>query len=318
MKEITHDKGWYNVICPICKKAFHLKPSKLKKDKNHYCSRACHKEAKKEYMAGEKNHQYGLRGEKNASWKGGEKITCYGYKTIYCPDHPFAPKDGHIFEHRLVAEKYLLTEENSVEVNGKRYLRPDYDVHHKDFDRLNNDPENLQVMTKREHRRLHSELNKRPRDSKTGQFQKGKLIFKKTKESSIVPTRATDGSVGYDMYAEIEQERIVKPHRCEMIGSGIAMAIPKGYGGLVFARSGLSTKEGLRPATCVSVIDSDYRGEVGLPMYNDSDEERVIYPHERIAQIVFVPVITPEIEVVDSLDEFYSDRGSNGFGSTGK
>ena len=78
----------------------------------------------------------------------------------------------------------------------------------------------------------------------------------------------------------------------------------------------MSTKEGIRPATCVSVIDSDYRGTVGLPLHNDSNEERVIKPHERVAQIVFQKALVVELELVDELDT--TERGNNGFGSSGR
>lgn len=315
----AHDDSWWNAKCPICGKRFHLKPSKLAKDKNHYCSRDCHKEAKKAYMAGEGNHQYGLKGEKNASWKGGKKYTNYGYYMICVPGHPFGEgRTNYVFEHRLVAEKYLLTEENSVEINGKRYLKPEYDVHHIDFDRTNNDVSNLVVMKKSDHRRLHSKLNKRERSAENGQFvkQKGTVLFKKVTETAKIPERATAGSAGYDMYAEIQEPLTIPPGKSVMIRSGIAMSAPRRCAGFIFARSGLSTKQGLRPSTCVSVIDTDYRGEIGLPIYNDSDEEQTIMPHERIAQLVFIPVLKPTIEIVKSLDE--TDRGTQGFGSSGK
>lgn len=108
-------------------------------------------------MSGENNHQYGIRGNKNASWKSDRKISVYGYVLIRQPEHPFANVDGFVFEHRLVVEQYLLTEENSVEIDGKRYLRPDLVIHHIDHNRQNNIPENLRVMTRSEHARLHEQ-----------------------------------------------------------------------------------------------------------------------------------------------------------------
>lgn len=309
-----------NAKCPICGKEFHLKPSKLAIDKNHYCSRECHREAKKEYMKGEKNHQYGLRGDKNASWGGGRRLSNYGYYIIYAPDHPFAQKDNHcVFEHRLIAEKYLLTDDNSIEINGKKYLKPEYEVHHKDFNRTNNDPANLVVLTKSEHASIHSALNPNKRDERTGRFVKSeeKVLFRKVVGTAKVPECATEDSAGYDMYAELEEPITIQPHKAVMIRSGVCLAIPKGYAGFVFARSGLATKDGIRPATCVSVIDADYRGEVGLPVRNDSDKPKTIKPHDRIAQMVFLPILKPEIEIVDSFDT-NTDRGTGGFGSTGR
>ena len=141
-------------------------------------------------------------------------------------------------------------------------------------------------------------------------------IIKKVVETAKIPERATAGSAGYDMYAEIQEPLTIPPGKSVMIRSGIAMSAPRRCAGFIFARSGLSTKQGLRPSTCVSVIDADYRGEIGLPIYNDSDEEQTIMPHERIAQLVFIPVLKPTIEIVKSLDE--TDRGAQGFGSSGK
>lgn len=151
------DKNYFNCICPICNKKFHLKPHSLNDGShNHYCSKECHRLAKIEYMRGEKNHQYGLKGNKNASWKSDKKITNYGYVKIRCLDHPFKDCDGFVFEHRLIAERYLLNEENSIEINGKRYLKEEYAVHHLDGNKQNNVLENLQVISKQEHSKLHS------------------------------------------------------------------------------------------------------------------------------------------------------------------
>ena len=130
----------------------------------------CNKELRRRRMIGEHNHQYGLKGEKNSSWKSNEKINYYGYRLIRVLDHPFANCNGFVFEHRLVAEKYLLNEENSIEINGKKYLKKEYSVHHKDFNRLNNDVSNLVVLLKSEHSALHNKLNIRKKDPKTGRF----------------------------------------------------------------------------------------------------------------------------------------------------
>lgn len=176
MPERGHDESYNNCKCPICGKAFHCKPYHLKKYKTHYCSKECQNEARKDYMRGSGNHQYGLRGSKNSSWKSDKKISRYGYIQIRVSDHPFADKEGFVLEHRLVAEKYLLTEENSVCVDGKMYLSPNYIVHHKDKNKTNNNPENLEVMKKSDHQKIHSTEDSplRKRDEK-GRYSKGQI-----------------------------------------------------------------------------------------------------------------------------------------------
>ena len=101
-----------------------------------------------------------------------------------------------------------------------------------------------------------------------------------------------------------------------MIGTGIAMSIPVGYFGGVFARSGLSTKEGLRPANCVGVVDSSYRGEIMVGLHNDSNETRIVTNGQRIAQLLITPVLTPPYEEAVELSD--TARNVGGFGSTGK
>ncbi len=161
-----------NCECPVCGQRFHLKPSAVKRFKTHYCSKECQNEARKQYMKGAGNHQYGLRGEDNPTWAGGSKVSSHGYRMIQVIGHPFGVgRSSYVLEHRLVAEKYLLTNENSVVINGKRYLSPDYVVHHKNHDRLDNRPENLEVMTLAEHQAMHAkEQDERmPRDE-NGRF----------------------------------------------------------------------------------------------------------------------------------------------------
>ena len=268
-------------------------------------------------MAGDKNHQYGLKGENNATWKSNVKRTSYGYIMIRNLEHPFRDKQGFVFEHRLVAEKHHLTPLNSVEIDGSLYLKSGYEIHHKNFDRTDNRPENLVVLTRKEHRTIHNKLNPNQRDKK-GRFVKKTndiIRVKKVSQTAILPERLSIGAAGYDLYADNDEPIVIKPHETVMIQSNIAFEIPTGYFGAVYARSGLSTKNGLRPATCVSVIDSDYRGSVGLPIHNDSNFERIVQPHERVAQIVFQQALSVDFELVDSLEE--TERGNGGFGSTG-
>lgn len=157
-----------NCICPICGKRFHLKPSR--NTGNNCCSKECKDKLASQRMQGEGNHQYGLKGKNNSSWKSDVRISTYGYRMIRVLDHPFRNSSDFVFEHRLVAEKYLLTDETSVEINGKKYLNPDLEVHHKDQNKLNNDPNNLLILTKSEHKILHNLLNPREKDTITGKF----------------------------------------------------------------------------------------------------------------------------------------------------
>lgn len=142
------------------------------------------------------------------------------------------------------------------------------------------------------------------------------INIKKLNPKATIPTRGSEYSAGYDLYACVDKEIIIPAHDTVIIETGIAMAIPVGCFGGIYARSGLAAKQGLRPANCVGVVDSDYRGEVKVALHNDSDVMRVIRPNERIAQIIIQSYLNCDLFEVDNLDE--TDRGEGGFGSTGK
>ena len=142
------------------------------------------------------------------------------------------------------------------------------------------------------------------------------IQLKKLSESALLPVRGSEYSAGYDLFSDIDSDVSIAPHETKLIGTGVSVAIPDGYFGGIYARSGLSSKEGLRPANCTGVIDSDYRGEIKVPVHNDSNEIRVISPNQKIAQMIIQPFLSVEFEEVDSLDD--TARGSKGFGSTGK
>jgi len=141
-----------------------------------------------------------------------------------------------------------------------------------------------------------------------------KLEIKKLDERAIIPTYGTVDSAGADLYAILDEEITINPGETKVISTGLSMAIPKGYVGLIYARSSLGTKRGLAPANKVGVIDADYRGEVKVVLYNQSKEEQIISPNERIAQIVITPYMQVDFTVVDELSE--TERGTGGFGST--
>lgn len=138
----------------------------------------------------------------------------------------------------------------------------------------------------------------------------------KLSPNAKLPTYGTSGAAGADLYACLEEPVLVRPGQSVWVSTGLAMEIPAGYAGLVYARSGMACKQGLAPANKVGVIDSDYRGPVTVVLHNHGDEERTVTNGDRIAQLVITPVITPGFQLVESLTD--SDRGEGGFGSTGK
>ena len=141
------------------------------------------------------------------------------------------------------------------------------------------------------------------------------LKFRKINNLAKTPTRGSNSAAGYDLYAASSYNIIIQPHQTVKVGTGIAIAIPEGYFGGIFARSGLATKKGLAPANKVGVIDSDYRGEVIVALHNDTDGIQVVEAGDRIAQLVILPFISVDFNEVEKLDE--TDRGAGGFGSTG-
>ena len=139
--------------------------------------------------------------------------------------------------------------------------------------------------------------------------------LKKLTPNAIIPTYGTAQSAGADLYSGMEQPVTIEPGKTEFIHTGIAIAIPEGLVGLVYARSGMACKKGIAPANKVGVIDADYRGEIMVALYNHGNEAVTVEPGDRISQLVLTPFITAAFDQGDSLDE--TDRGNGGFGSTG-
>lgn len=141
--------------------------------------------------------------------------------------------------------------------------------------------------------------------------------IQKLAEDAYVPTSGSEKAAGLDLYAHIAEDIEIAPQRMMKIGTGLAITPPAGYFGAIFARSGMATKKGLRPANCVGICDEDYTGEYIVALYNDSDEVQVVKNGDRIAQLVFLPYIQElNFDVVDKLED--TERGDGGFGSTGK
>ena len=142
------------------------------------------------------------------------------------------------------------------------------------------------------------------------------IQIKKLCADARLPSRGSAQAAGYDLYACLPEGSVaIKPHATVKIGTGLAIAVPDGYFGAIFARSGLAAKQGLRPANCVGVADADYRGEYIVALHNDSDVTRTVTPGERIAQLFLMPFLSVEFEEAETLDE--TTRGAGGFGSTG-
>ena len=144
---------------------------------------------------------------------------------------------------------------------------------------------------------------------------KQKVNIKKLDERAILPTYGSEFSAGADLYACLEAPVTIEPGEAVLIHTGLAMEIPVGYAGLIYARSGLATKKGLAPSNKVGVVDADYRGEVMVSLFNHSKEARLIEHGERIAQLVIAPFIAADWNLVEELEE--TARGEGGFGSTG-
>ena len=142
-----------NCECVICHKLLYRPPSYIEKTKNITCSYKCSNELRKTTYIGERNPQYGRKGNLSAVFVG-EKTKSHGYWRLYKPDHPYS-EGNRVLEHRIIAEEYLLDSINSIDIDGKKYLKPEYAVHHIDFDKLNNHINNLCVMKKDDHSAMH-------------------------------------------------------------------------------------------------------------------------------------------------------------------
>lgn len=143
-----------------------------------------------------------------------------------------------------------------------------------------------------------------------------KLPIQRLVPEAVLPVRATEGSAGYDLCACLKEEQVILPGETVMIGTGIAIGIPSpDCAAFLYARSGLASKNGIAPANCVGVVDSDYRGEIKVPLRNWGSQLFVVHHGDRIAQMVLAPVYLPVLEEVSQLDG--TKRGQGGFGSSG-
>ena len=142
-----------------------------------------------------------------------------------------------------------------------------------------------------------------------------KVSCRRVSALARIPTRGSEKAAGYDLYAALEEPVRIAPHETVIIDTGLQFEIPDGYFAAIYARSGIAAKEGLRPANCTGVCDSDYRGNYIVALHNDSEKTRTVEPGERIAQMVVIPYLSVSFEEVDELSG--TERGAGSFGSTG-
>ena len=142
------------------------------------------------------------------------------------------------------------------------------------------------------------------------------INVKKLNDLAKLPTRGSEYAAGYDLYAATSYNIEIQPHTTVKIGTGLSFELPQGTFAAIFPRSGIATKRGLRPANCVGVVDSDYRGEVIVALHNDTDEVQSIEPQERIAQMILLPFVEMSFNEVNELSD--TVRGKSGFGGSGK
>ncbi len=142
------------------------------------------------------------------------------------------------------------------------------------------------------------------------------IKVKKLQPNAQLPTYGSAEAAGADLYACLEEAVTIQPGESYFVPTGLALEVPKGCAGLVYARSSLGAKRGLAPANKVGVIDSDYRGEIRVVLHNHSKSPQTVEPGERIAQFIITPVLTPAYEEAEELSD--TSRGAGGFGSTGK
>lgn len=142
------------------------------------------------------------------------------------------------------------------------------------------------------------------------------INYKKLNNFAKEPTLGSEYAAGADLYAAINETITIAPHTTKKIPTGIAIELPRGTFGAIFARSGIATKRGLRPSNCTGVIDADYRGDVIVALHNDTDQIQTINPQERIAQLIILPHFLIKMNQVEELSE--TVRGDTGFGDSGR
>ena len=312
--------GTPNCECVVCGKKMYVRPNRLKRTKHGItCSLECSSKNRSGWFKGENNHQYGLKGELNASFKSYKRINNAGYVTVYTPEHPFHNYQGRVLEHRLVVEQHsdMYDDKYFVVINGKKYLMPCYDVHHINEIVTDNRPENLRIVTTAEHRKIHNE-NKVLVHNRKGRIiaflEKGVPIpiGIKLYGDGITPVRKTTGSSCFDCYAHLLKPVVIKPGTREKIPLGFGLELPLCYEAIIRPRSGLSL-QGIDEI--VGTIDEDFKSEISAILVNNSGNDFTVNNGDRVCQLAIRRYEKFSFVIVDELSK--TDRGENGFGSTG-
>ena len=321
-----------NTECAHCKKAMYMKPYRLKRSKNVCCSFDCSQELRKTTCTGEKNHQYGIKGENNSSHLSDFCVSNYGYLRVLSHQHPCRAADNRLMFHRMVMEehlKFIGDYENLVYKNGFMVLAENMVVHHVDENKLNNTIDNLQLMSLGEHVSHHNKEKYRQREID----ELGRLLPGKIKSGKLYKKRSLDA--GQDIFSD--EDVVINPLDSKLVSTGLRIEIPDGHVGLIWSRSGMSVNHKIEVGA--GCIDVGYSGEVKVHLYNLGETWYEISKGDKIAQLLTVPInleryTEEQIEKgdriaqgvlavalqanfieVESLSE--SERGSNGFGSSG-
>lgn len=305
------------IKCCVCGKEFYAKPFRVKRTKHELtCSKECGRKYRSQWFSGENNHQYGLKEDKNPTFKNWKRKSTWGYILVHRKDHPFHNSSGMVLEHRLIIEENAdkFDDKYFVEIDGKKYLKKEYQVHHKNEIKSDNRLENLVILTKSEHQSLHNKQREviRRRNETIYSFQKkGEPIPVKIKlfDGGKLPTRQTSGAACFDCYSN--ENKIIKAHSRELIKLGFGLDLPYMFEAQIRPRSGLS-KKGIDIA--FGTIDEDFKFEISANIINTTDTDFEVKRYDRICQIAIKQIERMTFEIVDNLGT--TDR-TGGFGSTG-
>ncbi len=305
----------FNTKCAYCGNEMYMKPYRLKRSKNVCCSHECSNALKAVTYMGEGNHQYGIKGEGNASHISDFAISRYGYLRVLSHQHPCRTADNRILFHRLVMEEHLKAigdYENLVYKDGVIVLADNLVVHHIDENKLNNTIDNLQLMSMSEHSTHHSTQSYKKRQiDGVGRLLPGKITTGRLHKSRVL-------DAGQDIFSD--EDTVIEAGSSKLISTDLRIEVPDGHVGLIWSRSGMSVKNKIEVGA--GCIDIGYTGEVKVHLYNLGKDIYNISRGDKIAQLLTIP-INLERYVDERSDKTVlelsnePERGAGGFGSSG-